>query len=192
VTDHAALTGVVGLIDESYRVVGGGHYLLAAALAPANRLDEIRVTARGVLPSSASHFRWAKEQASLRDKMIAVIESLELAGLVVVTTPVARRRQERARAQCLERLAWELIQRGTDGLLLESRGGQDAFDRRVLAVLSRRGVIPRAVTYSFGRKSDPALWIPDAIAGAVMAQRCEDSEMSASGLSKLSVIDISS
>jgi hypothetical protein len=179
------------LIDESFRVVQGGHYLLAAALIRADEIDETRAAIRAAIPSTLAHFRWAKENEDLRAKMLSTVDSLDLRSLVVVTTPVVPRRQERARALCIERMVWELRTRDKRmHLLFESRGNQDVADRRVLAGLQRRQVMPEEWTYGFGTKADPALWIPDAVGGVVMARRCERADTFADALGALTVIEI--
>lgn len=163
---------------------------MAAVLVRADELDAAREVLRGSLPSSIAHFRWTKENDRIREALLTAIQSLEPASIVVTTTPVARKRQERARGRCLERLSWEIAERSASAILLESRADQDAADRRVLAGLQRRGVIPPELTYGFGTKSDPALWMPDAIGGAVMARLCEDAEWFAPYLADVAVVHL--
>jgi hypothetical protein len=165
--------GLVAMVDESYRVIVGGHYVLAAAVVPACDLAEIRQQLRGVPPGKKQHFHWADESEALRHKMLALVDEMQLPQVVVAVTPVDRRRQERARGLCLDQLMWELHQLGVGHVLLESRSDQDAADKRVIGGLRTRNVIPRVMSFGFGTKKDPELWIPDAFAGAVITQRCE-------------------
>jgi hypothetical protein len=180
----------VAMVDESYRVIVGGHYVMAAAVAMPAELEEIRQQILPLPPGRKKYFRWADESDPLREKMLGVVEALCLRHVVVTSTPVHRRRQERARGVCLERLMWELHQLGVGHVLLESRGDQDAEDKRVIGGLRNRKVIPRTVTFDFGTKRDPELWIPDAVAGAVLTLRCEGDSRFASMLTGLKIFEL--
>jgi len=163
----------VAMVDESYRMVVGGLYVMAAAVAVSSEVETIRQQLRQVPPQRKKHFHWVDESEALREKMLCVIEGLNLLHVVVAATPVNRRRQTRARGICLNRLMWELHHRGVEHVMLESRGDQDTQDRRVIGGLRNRGVIPRTMTFEFGTKQDPELWVPDAVAGAVATDRCD-------------------
>jgi hypothetical protein len=182
--------GLVAMVDESYRVIVGGHYVLAAAVAPAGDLGEIRQQLRAVPPGKKQHFHWGDESEPLRRKMLAVVEEMQLPHVVVAATPVDRRRQERARGVCLEQLMWELHQLGVGHVLLESRSDQDAADKRVIGGLRTRNVIPHVMSFGFGTKRNPELWIPDAIAGAVITQRCEADSRFTSMVTGLKIIEL--
>jgi hypothetical protein len=73
------------------------------------------------------------------------------------------RKQERARAACLRRLVWELVEVGVSRLTLEAR--PDALmtrDRRTVDDLRVRSAIPLAMRVEHGRPSEDALlWLPD-------------------------------
>lgn len=181
---------LVGLIDESYRVVAGGHYVLAAAVAAAERLAEIRERLRPLPPGTKRHVHWVDESDPIREKVITAVEALDLPHVVVAATPIGKRRQERARALCLERLMWELHELEVRHVVIEGRSHQDVADRRVIGGLRSRKVVPRSLTFEFGTKRDPELWLPDAVAGAVMLQRCDGDDRFVSRLTTLRVIEI--
>lgn len=163
---------LIGWVDESYRAAADGHYVLAAAVIEATRVDAVRAQARAVPPKGAKVFHWRDERPELRMTMLKQVVGMGVGLVVAVSTPVDSRRQQRARALCLKRLAWELAERGVRELVIESRGEQDAQDRKVLAGLHRAGEIPKDLIYRFDTKDEPALWVPDAIAGAVGEDRC--------------------
>ena len=181
---------LVGLIDESYRVAAGGHYVMAAAVVDVVRLEPIRDQLRVLPPGTKCHLHWVDEGDAVREKVIAAVEGLRLPHVVVAATPISKRRQERARAVCLERLMWELHDVGVTRVLIEGRSHQNAADRRVIGGLRNRKIVPRSLAFDFGSKRDPELWIPDAVAGAVMLQRCEGDSRFAVRLSTMRVIDL--
>jgi hypothetical protein len=158
---------LIGWVDESHRAANGGHYVLAAVVTEAAVVEEARRRARDVRLKGSRYFHWRAERPEPRRRMLHQIVELDLALVVVVTTPVDGRRQQRARALCLKRLVWELAERGVRRVVLESRGDMDVSDRKILGGLRRAGVIPADLAYEFATKREPALWMPDAIAGAV-------------------------
>jgi hypothetical protein len=102
------------------------------------------------------------------------VVAADVDGLVVVGTPVAVRRQERARRKVLERLLWELDRRQVSNVLLESRHAErNAHDRKALGAFRSQHVISRRLVVGFTEPiQEPLLWLPDAIAGAVGDDQC--------------------
>lgn len=49
--------------------------------------------------------------------------------------------------------------------MIESGGPQDTKDRQGLIDLVHAGHCPADLTYSFEAKTEPLLWLPDAVAG---------------------------
>lgn len=181
---------LVAMVDESYRVADDGHYVMAAAVAERGDLEQIRGRVSVLPPAGKGYFHWVDEGTELRERMLCVVEDLQLAHLVVAATPVGRKRQGRARAKCLERLMWELNHQGVGHVMLESRGDQDADDRRVIGGLRQQQHLPRSLTYGFGSKRNPELWVADAIAGAVVAARCDKDTHYVALLTRMTVIEI--
>jgi hypothetical protein len=98
--------------------------------------------------------------------MIAGFDSYHV---VVVAAPVDLKRQERARALCLERLAWELDSHGVDMLTLEARPPQlMKKDLRTIDSLRRKQALPKGLRIDHGQPSaEPMLWIADQVLGAL-------------------------
>jgi hypothetical protein len=64
---------------------------------------------------------------------------------------------------------------GVDELLIESRGPQDAEDRRTLMAAVHAGDVPADLAYDFAGKDEALMWLPDAVAGIVgEAERRKD------------------
>ncbi|MGC7095873.1 hypothetical protein ACPZ19_14470 [Amycolatopsis lurida] len=97
-------------VDESFHEVdGAGFYVLAAAMMPAARHDEIRtllLTLRGNRRTGKLH--WNEMDSAQRLDAAKRVADIDELHVVTVGTPVPRRRQERARARCLHRLVTEL------------------------------------------------------------------------------------
>jgi hypothetical protein len=109
----------------------------------------------------------ADEGPKVRNRILECLIALGACAHVVVHHPTGRRRQERARAAALGCLLPRVILDGATELLIESRGAVlDARDRAVL--LGGLKILGREdVAYDWGEKATPALWLPDAVCGAV-------------------------
>ncbi|MBK0296279.1 hypothetical protein IAE22_29415, partial [Bacillus sp. S34] len=86
----------------------------------ADDVDATRDVLNTIHPG-AKKLHWRDLDGARRDRVTSAIASLRAAHLVVVGSPVALRRQERARAFCLRRLLWELDAQGVSKLSLEAR-----------------------------------------------------------------------
>jgi hypothetical protein len=170
-------------VDESMRQRrdGSGIYVLAAAIldpADAPLLREALAT----LPRHRRTFHWYHEEDADRRKAVAVVGQLDALHLVTVGMGLDNPRQERGRAQCMERLLWELERAGVSRVWLDKR--TDSLNRRDLALVDRlrvRSVIGPAVRVDFahpfdGRDGELLLWLPDITAGAVSAARGDGDE----------------
>lgn len=155
--------------DESTRTVGVETpvYLLGATLADAAAAEFARETTRA-LHTSASKLHW--RELGHKGKLCSVnsIAELDVEHIVVIASPLDPKRQERARAKCLERLCWEVEDRGGQSLFLEAR--TTSLNRRDRALIPRlRGAralpIDVHVHWLLG-SSDPMLWIADQVIGA--------------------------
>ena len=158
---------VTAYVDESLRLTGEGLYVLAAVVVPDPRAPEVRAALRAAVPPGLRRYHWRRESEASRAAIVEVVRSLRVSA-VVVTAPVGRTRQERARRRCLRRLVWELAQRDVRRAVLESRDHADAADRALLAFALRAGWGPPDFEYRFGLPTDePLLWLADIVAGAV-------------------------
>lgn len=158
---------MIGLIDESTPESARGiHYVIGAAvlLEPAQR-EEVRERLLKLMEGRQTPFHWKREGVQKRGRMIELIGDLEVGVFATVHHPVARARQEVARRQSLETLVPTLVREGVSELVIESRGPQDAKDRQALVELGHAGLCPADIQYSFDAKTEPLVWLPDAVAG---------------------------
>ena len=104
-----------------------------------------------------------------RRLVVDQVRQLEAGHLIVIASPIDLRKQERARALCVERLAWELAQRDVTALTLEARPtALMARDRRTFDALRQRAVISHGMRIGHGQPSgEPLLWLPDQVLGVV-------------------------
>ncbi|WP_147430241.1 hypothetical protein [Frondihabitans australicus] len=117
-------------------------YLLGAALTDTGAAELARDRLRALSPSRPK-LHWRDLDSRHRERSIEVIASLGVDLVIVSAAPLDGRKQERARALCLERLTWEVGQRGVRDLILEARTlSLNARDRRTIASLFGRNVIP--------------------------------------------------
>lgn len=120
--------------DESFKEDdGGGFYVLAAAVLPVDRHEELRKVMLGLRAERTGKLHWnvlTNEQKRAVVKRVADFEELHL---VSVGAPVPARRQERGRSLCLRRLMIELHALGVGLLVAEGRTAQlDARDVRTI------------------------------------------------------------
>ena len=156
--------------DESIRTVGVDRpsYLLGAVVCDSSATDTYREQLRH-LRRGKSKLHWRDLGAKGRTQAIDVIANLNAYHVVVVAAPVDLRRQERARALCLERLAWELDSDGVELLTLEARPPNlMRRDRQLVDVLRTRQALPTGLRVQHGFPSEePMLWIADQVLGAL-------------------------
>lgn len=98
-----------------------------------------------------------------------LIGRIDAAHIVVVAAPMDPRRQERARAKCMERLLAELGELGVSTVFLESRTQSlNARDMRLVEQLRGSRAMPGTLRVEIQVPSlEPMLWIPDQILGAL-------------------------
>ncbi|TSD53587.1 hypothetical protein [Aeromicrobium piscarium] len=164
-------------IDESIHAQGPtpGFYLLAAAISDPTSAESIRESLRRLVPRPRRRLHWNSEDHRTRYEIVDVIASTSLTH-VIVLAEVEARRQERARRKCLQRLLFELDQRGVTRAWIESRqAAQDRRDQEMVASLHGSGAISPGFTVTFAKPlDDPMLWIPDAVAGMTLAALRDD------------------
>lgn len=172
---YTSPTELVAYVDESVCFqASGGIYIVAAAVIADARLREVRETLRLLLrppfaPASATKLHYRDLTAASRRKAAGVVRDAHIDHLVAVGAPLNPRKQERARRHCLERLLMELDAWGAHRVYLESRlKTQNRLDARLIAAAHAKGYISRQLWMDHQLPStEPLLWIPDIVAGAV-------------------------
>ncbi|WP_140403324.1 hypothetical protein [Microbacterium oxydans] len=156
--------------DESYRTAGVERpsYLLGAAVADASRCEDMRARLQR-LPRRGPKLHWRNQDRRARDASIATIADFDAYHVVVIAAPVDSRRQERARALCLERLAWQLDGQGVQLLTLEARPLQlMQRDLRTVDALRGKRALPEGLRIDHAQPSEePMVWIADQVLGAL-------------------------
>lgn len=151
-----------------------GTYILASVVCDPTGCDPVRDTLRSLLQGRQRRLHWRDETGPRRMKIAAAIGAVDMAAVVVIGVPMANRRQERARRICMETLLPTLEQEyGVTRVFLEART-QSLIrkDREQVANLVGKKLITPALRVASARPLDePMLWVPDAVAGAVGADR---------------------
>lgn len=156
-------------VDESY-VSRTGQYLLAAVVIDDGQGDDARDAALEIRRHRRNALHWHDERRSTRLAIISAVAARTAAQVVVVTTPVPENRQERGRAVCIAPLLAHLQASSPPvaRVILESRTGVlDRRDAQRIEGLRASHRLTDLVRYEFATKSEPLLWLADAVAGAV-------------------------
>ncbi len=114
---------------------------------------------------------WRDEDAPRRRKVVSLVAGADLAAVVVVGAPVDRKKQERARRICMERLLHELDRRRISRVWLEARTPPlNRNDQEMVAALRGSHIISQQLRVDHSWPiQEQMLWIADAVAGAVSA-----------------------
>lgn len=168
----------VAFADEAYEdQETSGFYVLAAAVFEPAILDEARRVLSAIRARPhARKVHWYEMDAAQRLEAAEQLHDLDGLHVVVVGAPVARRRQERARALCLKAVVRELYGLDVEELHIETRERRlDARDvdtvrgaRYELAASARF-----VVQHELGA-AEPAFRAADVIAGAVRTAHLGD------------------
>lgn len=112
---------------------------------------------------------WHNLDASQRRKVVSAVADFNACHIVVVGTQLDPRRQERARALCLEKIAWELGTYDITNFVLEARTESlNRRDRQLVDALRGRRALPPGLRIDHELPSqEPMLWIADQVLGAV-------------------------
>ncbi|MHA6751662.1 hypothetical protein ACX31A_12405 [Dermacoccus nishinomiyaensis] len=167
-------------VDESGSIhsLDPGTYVLAAAIGPVASEQDIRATMQQLRLPGQKKLHWRDERPLRHRKISSVIAGLEQTHLVVVRTSDPRDTPKRQRNKCLERLVIELEALRVAQVTFESRGPAD--DRRDLELVQAlRGVHRLGSGLRIHHQpgpSEPLLWIPDAVCGAVTSARTSTGE----------------
>ena len=157
--------------DESFREDHTeGVYVLAATVLEYEIQEGTRELMRRLLGSRRTgKLRWHEmDRLECKDAAHRVAD-IEAIHVVIVGTPVPRRRQERARAACLTTLVSALHGFGVQHLLIEARSAE--LNRRdVATVQGARFNSPKDSNFRVDHipgSDEPLLWIADIVAGTV-------------------------
>ena len=165
--------------DESGSVASRdpGTYLLGAVIVAVDRLDDLRAAMRAVPRRGGSKLHWSSDDDAGRRRTLMAALEVDLEAFVVVRAGSVMERNERRRRKCMETFAPALESVGCATLTMESRGPSDdrrdrlCFDAmRARRVLSAGGLRIEHVP----GPAEPALWLADAVCGAVVAYRLGD------------------
>ena len=168
VADSAGKVGdvVIALIDETSPTGPGGiYYVVSAAVV----LDQGTLAGplRSIFGSGRTKpFHWVTEGSAVLDRMVRLICEGGVVTHVTVHYPTGRRRQEEARGLALSELVPLVVAEGVTDLIIESRSErEDGRDRGTLIEITRELV--DELDYRWEPKTEPLLWIADAICGSV-------------------------
>lgn len=164
------MTGLHSWGDESVRTtrIAQPSYLLGAVVADSAACDEFRRALRS-LHRRGPKLHWHDQDSCARRESIATIAEFDVYHIVVIAAPIDVRRQERARALCLERLAWHLDEAGVQVLTLEARPPQlMRRDIRTIDALRSKHALPSGLRIDHEKPSvEPMLWVADQVLGAL-------------------------
>ncbi|TWJ12050.1 hypothetical protein LX16_2797 [Stackebrandtia albiflava] len=143
-------------------------YIIAAALLDSGDCADAR-WAMEALGGKRKRFHWKDATSKEREAAISTVSALPTLHLLVISSPLDRRRQERARAITLQRMLFELGVRGVTRVCLESRTERlNQRDMRSVDAAMINGSIDAGMQVQHELpRDDPLLWIPDIVAGAV-------------------------
>ncbi|MFF4828237.1 hypothetical protein ACFY20_35730 [Streptomyces sp. NPDC001312] len=164
--------------DESFQEHDdAGFYIIAAAVIPDDaqeyvREEMLRLQAR----HSSTKVHWTKADDAQRGQLSRAVAALDGLHVVAVGAPVRPRRQERARAHCLNLLVCELHGFGVRHLFMEARDPV-LNARDVATVQQARYALPKDAGFRLDHLPgvvEPLLWVADIVAGAVRAEKLGD------------------
>lgn len=159
---------MIAVVDETTPEVAGG--ILYAVVSVVLIADAVQAKEElaTVLPQGRTQpFHWNKEGPRAREAMRVCIEQVGAVGRAMVVQ-CGRKSQEPARAVALGATIRHLLGEGCSELFIESRAiAGDTRDRAVILDELAAAKAPGALQYEWRTKSEPLLWIADAVGGAV-------------------------
>lgn len=148
-------------VDESCR---NQTYVLCAASIQVDHLAGTRKQLRGLLLPGQRELHFKHERGQRRRMLADRIARMPVSVTIYVST-VTRRTQEKARQLCVGRCLQDVLDRGGQRLIFDSREQQDVSDRATIyRELGSRLSALRFTYAHLNSKSVPELWIPDAVA----------------------------
>lgn len=162
-------------LDESasHRSSDPHTYLLAASICSDEHLEAVRAGIGSLLLKGHRKLHWRDESEARRALVASAVSDLPLEHVVVVRTGISGEKDERRRRLCLQQMMFELENLEVRTATFESRGrADDRRDRQMVDVLRARRVVGGQLRIEHEKGPlEPLLWLPDAICGAVTAQR---------------------
>ncbi|WDZ91413.1 DUF3800 domain-containing protein [Nocardiopsis sp. HUAS JQ3] len=151
-----------------------GYYVVANAIVDPQHSEEARQAMdalRGGRRIGKTH--WTEMDVPQRKQASDAVAAIEGVHIIAVGTPVPPRRQERARARCLEQLVPELHDYGVETMIMEARS--PALNKRdIRTIIGARYALPKGAQFTIEHTKgaeEPLLWVADVLAGAVRAGR---------------------
>lgn len=181
-------------VDESTsdHVKDPGAYVLVAAISNTTLEQDTRERIANLRLPGQKKLHWRDENDHRRVVITQAVVDCDLEHVVVVRSGAVTDHPERRRRKCLERLLHELALRKIEDVVFESRGpADDRRDLEMLNALRGQHYIPTTVRIShrIGR-SEPMLWIPDAVCGAVTSDRTGNPDHRSVLEAQMTVIEI--
>lgn len=167
--DRGSFTHLTAWGDESMRFgLDTPAYVLAAALVGVDALDDVRDVMRP-LRVAGNKLHWRDLDPRQRTSVVGEIAKIDALHVAVIAAPMDPRRQERARAKCIQQMLAYLGGMGVGRFVLEQRTESlNARDQTLVTRLRGTRSLPASLTVGFDLPSkEPLLWIPDIVAGAV-------------------------
>lgn len=154
--------------DESVRMAGAPpFYMMGVALIPDSAQIDPELFKR-IMPKGSRKLHWRDMNEGLQRRSLRLLSGVERADLVVIASPLAGRKQERARRKCLEALLPSLEGRGINRLVLESRKPTaDKLDIDYVKYAKGSKVIRSIEVVHESGEDEPRLWIADQVLGAM-------------------------
>lgn len=151
-------------------------YLMGAVVAAPAAVEDLRAAMVELQHRGEKKIHWRADSEDRHDEVIGVIGELPIEGVIVVRHGRPEEKDERRRRKCFETFVPELVAAGCTNLVLESRGtAADQRDRKMLDALRSQRRIEGALRLDHAAGPvDPALWIADAVCGALVASRVGD------------------
>ncbi|XVS64707.1 hypothetical protein ACQPYE_01175 [Actinosynnema sp. CA-299493] len=146
-------------VDESRR----SSYLLVAVFIETRQLLAVRTLMRRLRVAGERRLHFKSESDTIRKDVVGRLVDAGFRSRVYL----GRGPSEVVRQRCLARLVTDLLDERVKRLVLDARGpAEDGVDRRVIfQALCDRGAPVDSFSYEhLNSHSDPALWVPDAIA----------------------------
>ncbi len=153
VTDDGGGYALHSWVDESMHVDGdNGLYILAAVACAADGCDLIRDALRELLDEGQRKLHWSAESPERRERIIGVVAEVDMAAVVVIGAPLAKKKQERARAVCMETLVMHLAAMDVTHVLLEERTPSlNNRDMKLIRAIRGKKIIPTEMRIDVGR-----------------------------------------
>jgi hypothetical protein len=160
----------VAYADESARFGGSevpGCYVIAALVVAEADAAELRQV-MAPLAHRPKGFHWTEANKKRRWDAVTTVASAPALHVVTVAAPLDHSRQERARRACLERLLFELEVAGVRDVWLERRTPSlNRKDQQAVGGFLARRIIRDIRVRHANPATEPLLWVPDIVAGAV-------------------------